>query len=397
MVCPPAATINSDRHRRDTVVKIIDSWSLPAASPGTDRSLDIIRYGTKGARPKVYIQAGLHADEAPSFVVLHQLLQMLDRANEHEQIQGEIIVVPVANPIGLSQWRDEWLNGRFDFCNSINYNRNHLDLADQVAELVESQLGTDVRQNVTLIRDCTAQVLTSVTPGDEAGHLKHKLLSLSHDADIVLDLHCDLQASMHLYMGDAHWPEGIDLAAFLGAEAILLAADSGGTPFDEANSRIWWELAKRYPTYPIPPACFAVTVELRGIADTDRRTVEEDAHNLFCFLQNRHSITTPAPEVPTLSAQATPLTGVDYIKAQTPGIITYHKQVGEFVEKGEIIAEILNPLTRHREGQIVPVASGATGLLFSRNVDRFARPGRIIAKVAGAEPLRDDSDNLLTL
>ena len=73
------------------------------------------------------------------------------------------------------------------------------------------------------------------------------------------------------------------------------------------------------------------------------------------------------------------------------------EQVGQLVEKNEIIAEILNPLAKRRENQITPVSSRAAGILFSRNVDRFARPGRIIAKVAGAEPLREDSENLLTL
>ncbi len=96
-------------------------------------------------------------------------------------------------------------------------------------------------------------------------------------------------------------------------------------------------------------------------------------------------------------ARLTPLTGVDYIKAEVPGIITYLKQVGSFVKKGETIAEIINPLAEQQDDIIYPVRSSAEGILFSRNVDRFARPGRIMAKVAGTEPLREDNGNLLTL
>ena len=378
-------------------MKIVESWPLPAAAPGTSRSLKIYRYGTKGARPKVYIQAGLHADEAPGFVVLHHLTELLDQASNRGIINGEIIVVPVANPIGLSQWRDESLNGRFDFSNSVNFNRNHIDLVKQVAEQISARLGPVPQKNIDLIRDCMSEILSDMNPEDEAGHLKHKLLSLSHDADIVLDLHCDLQASMHLYLGTALWPDGTDLAAYMGAEAILLAADSGGTPFDEANSRLWWALAERFPDHPIPSACFAVTVELRGISDTDGEMTQRDAHNLYSFLQNRDSIDGAAPEPPELRSSATPLTGVDYIKAEVPGIITYLKEVGSFVKKGETIAEIINPLAEQQDDKIYPVRSSAEGKLFSRNVDRFARPGRIMAKVAGKEPLREDSGNLLTL
>ena len=378
-------------------MKFFETWSLPAASPGTSRSLDIIRYGTKGARPKVYIQAGLHADEAPGYVVLRHLTELLDQASSQGIINGEIIVVPVANPIGLSQWRDESLNGRFDFSNSINFNRNHLDLAGQVAEKISARLGPVPKKNIDLIRGCMSEIISGIAPEDEAGHLKHKLLSLSHDADIVLDLHCDLQASMHLYLGTALWPDGADLAAYMGAEAILLAADSGGTPFDEANSRIWWELAEKFPDHPIPPACFAVTVELRGISDTDQEMTRSDARNLYSFLQNRDSIEGPAPASPHLLGKATPLTGVDYIKAKVPGIITYFKQVGASVKKDETIAEIINPLAEHQAEKIHLVKSSTAGVLFSRNVDRFARPGRIIAKVAGTKPLREDSGSLLTL
>ena len=47
--------------------------------------------------------------------------------------------------------------------------------------------------------------------------------------------------------------------------------------------------------------------------------------------------------------------------------------------------------------QVVEVKSRTDGLLFSRNVDRFARPGRIIAKIAGAKPLCESEGDLLTL
>lgn len=378
-------------------MKIVESWPLPAASPGTSRSLKIFRYGATGTRPKVYIQAGLHADEAPGFVVLRHLTELLDQASNRGIINGEIVVVPVANPIGLSQWRDESVNGRFDFSNSINFNRNHIDLTEQVAEQISTRLGPVPQKNIDLIRDCMSELLSNISPEDEAGHLKHKLLSLSHDADIVLDLHCDLQAAMHLYLGTALWPDGADLAAYMQAEAILLAADSGGTPFDEANSRIWWALAEKFPDHPIPPACFAVTVELRGISDTDHEMTQKDARNLYSFLQNRDSIAGAAPELPKRLSDATPLTGVDYIKAEVPGIITYLKQVGSYVNKGESVAEIINPLGDQQKDSVHPVKSSTAGILFSRNVDRFARPGRIVAKVAGKEPLREDSGNLLTL
>jgi predicted deacylase len=374
-------------------MKRIETIELPQASPGTCRSLTVIRYGTPGNNPKVYIQAGLHADEAPGFLVAHHLQQQLDSA----EIIGEIILVPVANPIGLTQWRDDLLRGRFDFANSINFNRQHIDLAAQISIKAQALLTDDPNENISVIRKCTAALLEEITPMDEASAIKKILFSLAHDADIVLDLHCDNDALLHVYMGTPLWPEGSDLSAYLGAEATLLAKKSGGDPFDEACGRIWWELSEKFPSHPIPQACLAATIELRGIADTDHTVAAQDAGNIIAFLQHRNCVQGAAPELPQLRNEATPLTGVDYLKAETPGIVVFLKKPGEYVKKGDIIAEIINPLPAKGQPSVHTLRCRTDGLLFTRNYDRFARPGRILAKVTGKKPLRDAGENLLTL
>lgn len=370
-----------------------ETLQLPAASPGMTRGISVIRYGQEGTGPKVYIQAGLHADEAPGYVVAHQLSQLLDKA----KINGEIILVPAANPIGLSQWRDEFLQGRFDFANSINFNRNHLDLVKKVSKLVDGNLTADSDKNVILIRQAFGQAIEQAQPRDETEFLKKQLLKLAYDADIVLDLHCDHDALLHIYMGTPLWPDASDLSAQMGADVTLLASNSGGNPFDEACSRIWWDLAEMHPEYPIPAACLSVTIEFRGIADTDKEMMSADAQNIFHFLQRRGIIEGTAPELPTLKNEATPLSGVDYVKAESPGIVSFFKKPGEWVKKGDVLAEILNPLPQPGQEQVVQVKTSTDGIIFTINYDRFARPGRVLAKVAGSSPLHEDGENLLTL
>ena len=55
------------------------------------------------AMEKCYIQASLHSDEVPAMLVTHKLIKMLDDFDKRGEIQKQIIVVPYANPIGLSQ------------------------------------------------------------------------------------------------------------------------------------------------------------------------------------------------------------------------------------------------------------------------------------------------------
>ena len=81
----------------------INRIELPSPAPGTQRTLRVHRYGTPGARPKAYFQATLHADEIPGLLVAQHLLRGLEQAQAEGRIIGEVVVVPVANPIGLGQ------------------------------------------------------------------------------------------------------------------------------------------------------------------------------------------------------------------------------------------------------------------------------------------------------
>ena len=101
--------------------RIVKKYTLPDSSPGNSRTLTAIYYGDHSKPNKAYIQAGLHANEAPGLMAMHHLIEKLDAADKADQINGQIILVPVANPIGISQWRDQRLEGRFDFYNSINF------------------------------------------------------------------------------------------------------------------------------------------------------------------------------------------------------------------------------------------------------------------------------------
>ena len=376
--------------------RTIEYIRLPASAMGNARSLTLFRYGNRSNGRKAYIQAGLHADEAPGYLVMHHLMEKLDRVDRRDAITGEILMVPVANPIGVSQWRDENLSGRFDFFDSINFNRCYPDIAEPIARQIEGRLASTPEANIGLIRKTAGEVLQAMTPDNEGAHLKQVLLSMACDADIVLDLHCDHQALVHVYLGTPLWPEASDLSAQMGAEVTLLAEDSGVTPFDEACSRLWWRLAGRFPDYPIPLACLAATVELRGAADVNHRLADGDAENIFLFLQRRGLIAGEAPAVPGLVREATPLAAVEQVKANAPGVVVFARRPGDSVSSGDVVAEIVNPSSSEGEGRVHAVRSSIDGILFARSADRFARPGRILAKIAGEKPLRREGENLLT-
>ncbi|MFG5408719.1 succinylglutamate desuccinylase/aspartoacylase family protein [Piscinibacter sakaiensis] len=75
---------------------------LPGATPGTQRHLTSFHYGPTDRGRKVYVQASLHADELPGMLVAHHLRHHLAALEAQDRLRAEVVVVPVANPIGLS-------------------------------------------------------------------------------------------------------------------------------------------------------------------------------------------------------------------------------------------------------------------------------------------------------
>ena len=222
---------------------------------------------------------------------------------------------------------------------------------------------------------------------DETSFMRKTLMALAADADICLDLHCDLESIMHVYLGTPLWPDAQDLAAQLGSKAILLAKISGGNPFDEAVGGVWWSLAGKFPDHPIPPACLSATVELRGERDITHDLARQDAENLHRFLMRRGLLRGDAGPVPELLAEATPLEGVDPIKAPVAGVVVYLKRPGDRIQAGDAVAHIVDPWSEATEPCVV--RSAVAGVLYSHGLHRFTRPGQTLCRVAGAEPLPD--------
>jgi hypothetical protein len=369
------------------MTKTITQIPLLSPSPGSTRHLSVHRYGSPGARPKAYLHASLHADEIPPMLVLHHLRRRLDAAERAGQIRGEVVLVPVANPIGAAQVVNLSLVGRYDMSGGGNFNRNWPDLSDGLAERVRDKLTDEADRNVTIIRGAMADSLATRSAGHEMASLRLALARLAVDADIVLDCHCDSEALMHLFLIPEHWPSAADLSAELGSRATLLSADSGGHAFDEAFSTPWTRLAAAIPDRPIPPACLAATLEYRGQTDVEDEVAEADAAGLFRFLQRRGVIAGDPGPLPAPLCEATPLDGCDVLRAPHAGIVTYKQPLGATVSAGTVIAELVDPMADDPAAARTPLRTATDGLLLSRRFDHLIRPGDSIAKIVGKTPL----------
>ncbi|MBC3808041.1 succinylglutamate desuccinylase/aspartoacylase family protein [Undibacterium seohonense] len=370
----------------------IENHPLPAISAGTTRQITSLHFGHAKSAQKVYIQSSLHADEIPGMLVSHYLRQSLLALEQANAIVGEIVLVPVANPIGLAQDIQGSAFGRFDLATGINFNRAYQYLTPALVEKLAGCLSTDATENVALIRREALAILAQLQPANEAAALKKILQTLAIDADIVLDLHCDNQAVMHLYTGTPLAEATMPLGRYLGARAVLLSVLSGDDPFDESCSRHWWELAQHFGSAtPIPLGCQAITIELRGESDLSHELAQQDANAILQFLiQSGHIGGTAAP-MPEALCQATPLEGSEPIVAAHAGALVFTKNTGDMVAAGESIGDVIDPIT----GAVTPMISSVSGVLYARVARRYAQHGMRVAKVAGTKAYRHG--NLLSM
>jgi hypothetical protein len=77
-------------------------------------------------------------------------------------------------------------------------------------------------------------------------------------------------------------------------------------------------------------------------------------------------------------------------------VVVFFKVPGDRVDKGEVVAEIVNPVADGPLNRITPLKSAVSGIIFSINTDRYARPGRILVKIAGKEPIKEKGEDLLS-
>ena len=358
---------------------------LLAPLPGTARQIHSFHFGPEQAKGKVYIQSSLHADEMPGMLVAWHLKQRLAELEAAGRLRSQIVLVPVANPVGLEQVLMDVPLGRYELESGQNFNRWFVDLSEEIGNDIEGKLSDDPQRNLELIRASLRNALARQTPATQLQSQRLTLQRLACDADMVLDLHCDFEAVAHLYTTPEAWPQVEPLARYIGAEASLLATDSGGQSFDECFTLLWWQLQQRFgERFEIPQGSFSVTLELRGQGDVNHGLASLDCQAIIDYLIRFGAISGEPAPLPDLPYPATPLAAVEPVATPLGGLLVFHALPGEYLEAGQLVAEVIDPI----HDRVTPVHCRHAGLMYARSLRRMATAGMVIAHVAGLTPYR---------
>jgi predicted deacylase len=128
----------------------------------------------------------------------------------------------------------------------------------------------------------------------------------------------------------------------------------------------------------------AVTVELRGEVEVDYALARQDAEALLQFLVHQGVLAGDALPLPAALCAATPLEGVEPLLAPHAGVLVYTRRLGERVEAGDAIADVIDPVS----GETTTVRCTVAGSFFARSAQRHVLRGMNIGKIAGATAFR---------
>lgn len=315
--------------------------------------------------PAVYFQAALHADEIPGALTLHHLAARLEEIETQGRLLSKVVIVPLANPVGLAQRVTGRLEGRFSLSTRENFNRGF--------PLFDPSAGPVLIQARSLVGDDQQPVLTRI---------KAKLLELAFASDIVLDLHADSDALCYVFAPEKCSPEHEKLGKALGCDAALLWSDPSDAAFEEAA--IYPFLSENKGNWP----SFAATVELRGLADVSRQLAIADSQKLLAYLEAIGTVNTSPGETrrhPAKWAGKTALTSqIALTTAPVGGVWEPRVSPGAKVAKGQLLGSIIPE--PGRDASVVEIRAEQDSLVLTSTIVFLVKKGDTVLKMIGSQP-----------
>jgi predicted deacylase len=266
-----------------------------------------------------------------------------------------VTVVPQANPLGIGQFRQGRILGRFHDASGQNFNRGF----DRSAAMPR--------------------------PSTNVQEWQQKLVQLAAPADVMLDLHTDDEALPYLYVHRSFWPRGRALAAALRMDLAIIWDDGGDGSFEETIIAPWLRDGTTGQR-------LAATLELRGQGDVSDRFAEQDAQGLYAWLCGQ-GIIDDALAPADWPVEAVEMGHMETIVAPQPGVLIFEKELGDQVEQGQRFARILRR-PGDPSSEVVLYAE-QTGRLVTRYRDRLIARGMGVAKFTGSRLSRHWNGGLL--
>ena len=346
---------------------------IPVLTLASGDSLSIPVYTIKGSKPgapSAYLQSAMHGSEVQGSLVLALLLDYLAK---HPPL-GDIRIVPNCNPLGLSNKRGEYTDGRFDPVRGDNWNRKYFLPSSELdwEDFFKKHKKSPDAELFKAFRKELKSALEKREPRSSGDRMAVALQRLSIDYDICLDLHCANRSVRHAYV--PHYAK--EDARYLGIKfQLVMPDDKFGGAMDEVFFAPWTELARRTGRKSIPVQSF--TVELGSHEEVSTRDGKEDLESILNYLRHRGVVKGKARK---LQPVACPLKNYHVISAPKGGIVEFVAPLGKRVKRGQVVMRMLNFGTKPK---FTELKSPVSGFPILHHSSAIANEGAELFKIAG--------------
>ncbi len=370
------------------MIPSISTIELFKLASGDVLSLQVYKFIGKQPGKKAYIQANLHGAEIVGNGVIQQLIEFLTTLDE-SQIQGELWLVPVCNPLGVNQRSHFFSTGRFNNYDGKNWNRIFWDYEKQTEDLTEfaqSQINNNpevIRNNyLAKIKQAWQQELERINQPSSvpiSRQYRYQLQSLCLDADYLIDIHSSSNQAIDYTFG---FKEKIASAKYLLLEYAILMKEYDGDAYDEAFLKPWLALEKELAILgkEIHFDVESWTLELGAGMSMNPTSVAKGLAGIKNYLSYKQILLLSQP-VATTAITIVPKDKINSYYASTGGMIQSRLPLKTRVKAGEQIYQLLSFNKQGQRPEIINVYAETQGIVFDISTNQCVNQGEYVMDI----------------
>jgi predicted deacylase len=368
--------------------------TIPLLQLASGDRLEIQVYKFSGTQPgkKAYLQSNLHGAEIVGNAVIYQLIEFLMTLDE-SQLNGEIWLVPVCNPLSTSQRTHFFSTGRFNVYDGKDWNRIFWDYEKECQDLSEfasTQINleiTEVRKNYLqrIISNLDKQLdkikAPSSVPHNE--RYRYQLQSLCLDANYVIDIHSSSnQALDYLYCFQGRE----ESAKFFLLDYGIVMNEYDGDAFDEAFMKPWLALERELSGLgkTLKFDVESWTLELGSGMQMNPESVKKGVAGIKNYLVQQGLLQIPGFPIRDAEAKEMSFIQKNQIKkyyAPAGGMIQERVPLGSEVKAGEHLYQIISFKQVGNLPAVIDICAETAGLVFDVSTNYAVNEGEYVLSV----------------
>ncbi|MDJ0509206.1 MAG: succinylglutamate desuccinylase/aspartoacylase family protein [Crocosphaera sp.] len=351
----------------------IETLNLFKLASGDEFSLQLYQFVGQKRVKKVYIQSNLHGSEIVGNAVISQLIDSLSNLKKG-QLDGEILLLPVCNPLGTNQRNHFFSSGRYNSYDGKDWNRIFWDYEKFCRDLdrfIEDNLKFDsltIQENFLQKQKAAfQQQLEKINCPSSAPlfeQYRYQLQSLSMDANYVIDIHSSSNKCIdYLFCFPGEQQKS---AKYFNINYGVLMDTYDGDAFDEAFMKPWLALEKRFETMgrKIKVDRESWTLELGSGMEMQPQSVAIGVAGIKNYLVNKGVLNLDGYKLQKTEITLVSRQQIKNYYAPTGGMIQNRLSLETFVKKGDKIYEILTFNKLGKLPEIIDIYSENDGFIF---------------------------------